>query len=196
MTPPPVDTTPRGRSRAQVPCAHAGAARQGRHAGDEYYETLCMRAVNQSIGAARVDTRVAGPDAVRMRRRHRCARGGAGRAIRHAGDYAVMLLLDERYGRASVPARLPTWIGSRFRVVPSAQAAVESVRAVRPRARVCARAHGRQVSSRGRARGQGAPARRSSFAPAPTVPRRLRRRLYRGVQAHAVQVCICICACA
>jgi len=23
---------------------------QGRRAGDEYYETLCMRAVNQSIG--------------------------------------------------------------------------------------------------------------------------------------------------
>lgn len=38
-------------------------------AGREYYSSICMRAVNQSIG----------------------------RSIRHAGDYASILLVDERY---------------------------------------------------------------------------------------------------
>lgn len=43
-------------------------ASRGR-AGREYYGSICMRAVNQSIG----------------------------RSIRHAGDYASILLVDERY---------------------------------------------------------------------------------------------------
>ena len=46
----------------------------------EYYENMCMRAVNQSIG----------------------------RAIRHERDYAAILLLDHRYSR--VVAKLPGWI--------------------------------------------------------------------------------------
>ncbi|CAA7408700.1 unnamed protein product [Spirodela intermedia] len=55
--------------------------------GREYYENLCMKAVNQSVG----------------------------RAIRHIKDYAAILLVDSRYGpkpsRAPVD-KLPQWIRS------------------------------------------------------------------------------------
>ncbi|CAO3660492.1 unnamed protein product [Umbelopsis vinacea] len=51
-------------------------------AGKEYYENLCMRAVNQSIG----------------------------RAIRHQNDYATVVLLDERYNTSRVQNKLPGWI--------------------------------------------------------------------------------------
>lgn len=42
-----------------------------------------MRAVNQSIG----------------------------RAIRHANDYATILLVDRRYGGPKIRGKLPKWIG-------------------------------------------------------------------------------------
>uniref|UniRef100_A0A0L8I8X1 Helicase ATP-binding domain-containing protein n=1 Tax=Octopus bimaculoides TaxID=37653 RepID=A0A0L8I8X1_OCTBM len=54
----------------------------GKTAGQIHYENLCMKAVNQSIG----------------------------RAIRHQNDYATVLLLDRRYQRPSVAAKLPGWI--------------------------------------------------------------------------------------
>ncbi|KAF9331459.1 ATP-dependent DNA helicase chl1 [Podila minutissima] len=57
-------------------------------AGSEYYENLCMRAVNQSIG----------------------------RAIRHRGDYAVIVLLDKRYDTPRIRKKLPRWIGSSIEV--------------------------------------------------------------------------------
>ncbi|KAI8881907.1 DNA repair helicase [Backusella circina FSU 941] len=53
-------------------------------AGAEYYENLCMRGVNQSIG----------------------------RAIRHKGDYATIVLLDKRYSQPRIKNKLPKWIGS------------------------------------------------------------------------------------
>ncbi|KAL6233505.1 hypothetical protein BDW75DRAFT_215020 [Aspergillus navahoensis] len=51
-------------------------------AGRDFYENACMRAVNQCIG----------------------------RAIRHRNDYAAIVLIDKRYGRANVQAKLPGWI--------------------------------------------------------------------------------------
>ena len=38
-----------------------------------------------------------------------------GRAIRHQGDYATILLLDRRYSRASTVAKLPGWISKHLR---------------------------------------------------------------------------------
>jgi chromosome transmission fidelity protein 1 len=46
------------------------------------YEGMCMKSVNQSIG----------------------------RAIRHIGDYAAVVLLDNRYSQQRVSAQLPNWI--------------------------------------------------------------------------------------
>lgn len=51
-------------------------------AGQELYVNMCMKAVNQSIG----------------------------RAIRHRNDYAALLLVDARFGRASISRKLPAWI--------------------------------------------------------------------------------------
>ncbi|KAL4792303.1 helicase C-terminal domain-containing protein [Aspergillus venezuelensis] len=51
-------------------------------AGRDFYENACMRAVNQCIG----------------------------RAIRHCNDYAAIILIDKRYGRSNIQAKLPGWI--------------------------------------------------------------------------------------
>ncbi|CAG4917144.1 unnamed protein product [Colias eurytheme] len=51
-------------------------------AGSQYYENLCMKAVNQCIG----------------------------RAVRHINDYATVLLVDERYSRTSTIAALPSFV--------------------------------------------------------------------------------------
>lgn len=56
----------------------AGAA----FSSNEYYENLCMKAVNQCIG----------------------------RAIRHINDYATVLLIDERYQQERIKRKLPNWI--------------------------------------------------------------------------------------
>jgi chromosome transmission fidelity protein 1 len=50
--------------------------------GNEYYENICMKAVNQSIG----------------------------RSIRHSMDYAAILLVDFRYSNERVKTKLPKWI--------------------------------------------------------------------------------------
>jgi len=62
----------------------------GPTAGQEHYENICMKAVNQSIG----------------------------RAIRHKEDYATILLLDHRYSKSNVQNKLPAWIKSRLQVQP------------------------------------------------------------------------------
>ncbi|KAJ8313917.1 hypothetical protein KUTeg_008478 [Tegillarca granosa] len=62
--------------------ANFKVAEDGRKPGQVHYENLCMKAVNQSIG----------------------------RAIRHRGDYASIILLDKRYGKPNVASKLPSWI--------------------------------------------------------------------------------------
>lgn len=54
----------------------------GSYSSAEYYENLCMKAVNQCIG----------------------------RAIRHINDYASVLLIDDRYGSMRIQQKLPEWI--------------------------------------------------------------------------------------
>jgi chromosome transmission fidelity protein 1 len=54
--------------------------------GSEYYENLCLRAVNQSIG----------------------------RAIRHRSDFATIVLFDERYALPRIQRKLPGWIADRL----------------------------------------------------------------------------------
>jgi len=80
--------------KARMDHLDAGDGNNGR--GRAYYEALCMRGVNQSIG----------------------------RAIRHVGDYACILLCDKRWGmfgtssaRTKAAKALPDWIESRL-VVP------------------------------------------------------------------------------
>jgi chromosome transmission fidelity protein 1 len=60
--------------------------RQERGAGEQFYRAQCMTAVNQSIG----------------------------RAVRHRGDYAAILLLDERYAEKETLELLPGWIRERI----------------------------------------------------------------------------------
>ncbi|KAK4886089.1 hypothetical protein RN001_002360 [Aquatica leii] len=55
---------------------------EGKGAGQQFYEALCMKSVNQCIG----------------------------RAVRHKNDYACVLLLDTRYDRTSTKNSLPGWI--------------------------------------------------------------------------------------
>ncbi|CAK7231534.1 ATP-dependent DNA helicase chl1 [Sporothrix curviconia] len=64
--------------------AQAGSQRgeDGAERARQYYENACMRAVNQSIG----------------------------RAIRHRGDYAAIVLLDQRFKSPRIRAKLPAWI--------------------------------------------------------------------------------------
>jgi chromosome transmission fidelity protein 1 len=81
--------------------AAGGTASQGPSAGQRYYEGLCMRAVNQSIG----------------------------RVIRHANDYAAIVLLDARYSHGRVQGKLPAWIRQSLRQHDTAAAAAAEMSA-------------------------------------------------------------------
>jgi chromosome transmission fidelity protein 1 len=74
---------------AQAPAG--GAAAGGLSPGRALYEGLCLKTVNQSIG----------------------------RAIRHARDHAVVLLMDTRYAAERMRAGLPRWIAPRVAVCDS-----------------------------------------------------------------------------
>ncbi|XP_053964486.1 ATP-dependent DNA helicase DDX11 [Anastrepha ludens] len=68
----------------------------GMGAGNEYYENLCLKAVNQCIG----------------------------RSVRHINDYACVLLVDERYCKEGIRAKLPEWI-TRSLQIPKTFGAVQ-----------------------------------------------------------------------
>ena len=66
----------------QSTVTRTGSRDEGKAAARDFYENACMRAVNQSIG----------------------------RAIRHQGDYASIVLLDRRYRTSRIEGKLPAWI--------------------------------------------------------------------------------------
>ena len=75
--------------------------------GKSYYQNLCMRAVNQSV---RTNFFHSNRFFVGLRRFLDCFLQ-VGRAIRHANDYAAIVLIDERYTTdSSVWRALPSWL--------------------------------------------------------------------------------------
>ena len=66
-------------------------------ASKKLYESMCMNSVNQSIG----------------------------RSIRHAGDYAAILLMDRRFRQERVTAQLPMWIRNSLREANTLSAATD-----------------------------------------------------------------------
>ena len=66
----------------------SGAQYGSKMPGQLHYESLCFKAVNQSIG----------------------------RAIRHSKDYAVLILADHRYSRPTSKSLLPEWIAQKLTV--------------------------------------------------------------------------------
>ncbi|ORY58908.1 helicase C-terminal domain-containing protein [Pseudomassariella vexata] len=67
---------------AQPALSRSEAVSLAKQASRDFYENACMRAVNQSIG----------------------------RAIRHKGDYAAIVLVDRRFGNERIRWKLPGWI--------------------------------------------------------------------------------------
>ena len=53
-----------------------------------------------------------------------------GRAIRHKGDYATILLLDHRYLRPSIREKLPSWISESLSVMDRFGPAFAAIRKV------------------------------------------------------------------
>lgn len=63
-----------------------GSAQRAKESSSEYYENLCMKAINQSIG----------------------------RCIRHANDYALIYLVDKKYKQPRVQNKLSKWVKDRL----------------------------------------------------------------------------------
>ncbi|CDW73958.1 atp-dependent rna helicase [Stylonychia lemnae] len=61
--------------------------------GNDYYENLCMKTLNQSIG----------------------------RAIRHINDYACIILVDQRFQNRNIMNKLPRWIQSRIKEIKQSE---------------------------------------------------------------------------
>jgi len=56
--------------------------------GNTYYQNLCIKAVNQSIG----------------------------RAIRHKNDYSLVFLVDQRYQKDHIKGKLSGWVQNKMTV--------------------------------------------------------------------------------
>jgi chromosome transmission fidelity protein 1 len=69
-------------STTKIGSSKALIQKRAKDEGLEYYENACMRAVNQSVG----------------------------RAIRHKGDYAAIVMIDKRYEGERIRGKLPGWI--------------------------------------------------------------------------------------
>jgi len=74
-------------------------------AAAELYENMCMNAVNQSIGNYH--------SVFSILSLTRLLDEFKGRAIRHRGDWASLLLVDRRYSTPSIRNKLPKWIGNK-----------------------------------------------------------------------------------
>lgn len=77
-------TTMKHLMSGDMPMGKVESATAAKQAARDFYENACMRAVNQSIG----------------------------RAIRHRGDYAAIVLVDRRFGTDRIKRKLPGWIQS------------------------------------------------------------------------------------
>lgn len=77
-----IESSTRSRLVERGGISAAEATTRAKQTARDFYENSCMRAVNQSIG----------------------------RAIRHRGDYAAIVLLDTRYNSARIRNKLPGWI--------------------------------------------------------------------------------------
>ncbi|CUM66362.1 uncharacterized protein PRCAT00004026001 [Priceomyces carsonii] len=64
-----------------------GTSKDAKENSNDFYENICMRAINQSIG----------------------------RSIRHANDYAIIYLIDRRYGFERIQLKLSGWVRKRLR---------------------------------------------------------------------------------
>lgn len=84
---------------APAAAKEGGSAADAKTAAAAFYLNATMRAVNQSIG----------------------------RAIRHRGDYAAIVLVDRRYGTGRIQGKLPGWIREGVREAKGFKEAVGEV---------------------------------------------------------------------
>lgn len=77
---------------------NGGSRQDAMSATRDFFETICLKAVNQSVG----------------------------RAIRHATDYANIYLLDKRYGNPQIQAKLSRWVSKRFQPASDLNSIMES----------------------------------------------------------------------
>ena len=68
--------------------------------GSTYYESLCIKRVNQSIG----------------------------RVVRHKDDYACVILLDHRYSNTRINGRISNWLMRSFKPEPNMQTTEQDIK--------------------------------------------------------------------
>lgn len=86
---------------AYIDKLHSANPAQYTLTANTYYESLCIKRVNQSIG----------------------------RVVRHKDDYACILLLDHRYSSGRVSGKLSAWLMRSFKAQDTMQAAHQDAKA-------------------------------------------------------------------